>query len=315
MRRQRLLGPILGALVLGPASLAQDAPASPQVEESLERFDDARERIIAAALRSLESGDALQSAMTLIGAIERVGKAPELVAALDRVREPAAQAATVLVAQMLTEGNTAAAIQLLADLAGGVHSDELDAMIDKATLAQRLEESASFEAAGQTADAMRAAVLASNIAPNDPRVLAALTRLGLRTNIAPAPATTTAPVRTNTNNGDADERIDALERELQNLRDSRELGGGTADATLRAVTRIDALEQQVRVLDGLAERLARSLTDLESRERLDGRAEYATDELDRRLRDVERVINDSNRSVSRLESEIRSLNRRIDRIR
>ncbi len=315
MRRQRLLVPILGALFLGPASLAQDAPASPQVEESLERFDDARERIIAAALRSLESGDALQSAMTLIGAIERVGKAPELVAALDRVREPAAQAATVLVAQMLTEGNTAAAIQLLADLAGGVHSDELDAMIDKATLAQRLEESASFEAAGQTADAMRAAVLASNIAPNDPRVLAALTRLGLRTNIAPAPATTTAPVRTNTNNGDADERIDALERELQNLRDSRELGGGTADATLRAVTRIDALEQQVRVLDGLAERLARSLTDLESRERLDGRAEYATDELDRRLRDVERVINDSNRSVSRLESEIRSLNRRIDRIR
>ncbi len=313
MRAPCLLVPMLGALMIGPAAIAQDSPP-PRVEDSLERFDDAREQIIAAALRSLDSGNALQSAMTLIGAIERVGKAPELVAALDRVREPAAQAAAALVGQMLTEGNTPAAIQLLADLAGGVHSEELDEMIDKATLAQRLEESASFEADGQTADAMRAAVLASNIAPDDPRVLAAMKRLGLRT-ATTAPATTTAPVRTNTNAGDADQRINELERELQNLRDSRELGGGTADATLRAITRIDALEQQVRVLDGLAERLARSLSDLESRQRLDGRAEYATDELDRRLRDVERTVNDSNRAVARLASEIRDLNRRIDRIR
>jgi hypothetical protein len=313
MRGQRLLVPILGALFLGVASTAQQTPAALGVEESVARFDAAQERVISAALRSLDSGDALQSALALIGAIKQVGDAPELVAALDRVREPAAQAAAAQVSQLLTEGDTPAAIQLLADLAGMVRSDELDAMIDRATLAQRLEESARFEADGQKADAMRAAVLASNIAPNDPRVLAAMTRLGLRTAIAPA--TTTAPVRTNTTTGDADQRIDALERELQNLRDSRELGGGTADATLRAVSRIDILEQQVRTLDGLAERLARSLADIQSRERLGGRAEFATDELDRRLRDLERTINDSNRSVSRLESEVRSLSRRIDRIR
>jgi hypothetical protein len=314
MRAPRPLLPfVLSAAILSPAALAQDAPLAPRVQESLERFDDAQERVITAALRSLDSGNALQSALTLIGAIEMVGKAPPLVAALDTVKQPAAEAAAARVAQMLTEGNTPAAIQLLADLAGGVHSDELDALIDRATVAQRLEESARLEADGQKADAMRAAVLASNIAPNDPRVLAAMTRLGLRTAIAPA--TTTAPVSTTTTTGDADDRIDALERELQNLRDSRELGGGTADATLRAVSRIDILEQQVRTLDGLAERLARSLDDIQSRERLGGRAEYATDELDRRLRDLERTINESNRSISRLESDMRDLSRRIDRIR
>jgi hypothetical protein len=311
MRAPRPLLPfVLSAAILSPAALAQDAPLAPRVQESLERFDDAQERVITAALRSLDSGNALQSALTLIGAIEMVGKAPPLVAALDTVKQPAAEAAAARVAQMLTEGNTPAAIQLLADLAGGVHSDELDALIDRATVAQRLEESARLEADGQKADAMRAAVLASNIAPNDPRVLAAMTRLGLRTAIAPA--TTTAPVRTNASD---DDLIDALERELQNLRDSRELGGGTADATLRAVSRIDILEQQVRTLDGLAERLARSLDDIQSRERLGGRAEYATDELDRRLRDLERTINESNRSISRLESDMRDLSRRIDRIR
>jgi predicted RNase H-like nuclease (RuvC/YqgF family) len=81
------------------------------------------------------------------------------------------------------------------------------------------------------------------------------------------------------------------------------------------MTRIDSLEVQIRSLEGVVERYARSLADIESRQRIDGRAEYATDELDRRVRDLERRINDFDRSISRLESDIRDLNRRIDRSR
>lgn len=312
----RLIHPVialsLSAAVLSPAALAQD-DANPRVRESVERFERQREQTINNALRALDSGDPIESALALLDAIETVGKNSALVEALNAVKEPAAQAAAARVERLLHESNPTEALALLARLRVGVASDELDALIDRATLAQRLEESARFEAEGQKADAMRAAVLAANIAPNDPRVVAAMTRLGLKTAASPMNAPTTgAP-----SNAPAspDDRLTTLEREVRTLRESRELGGGGSDAALRAMTRIDSLEVQVKSLEGVVERYTRSLADIESRQRIDGRAEYATDELDRRVRDLERRINEFSRSISRVESDIRDVNRRVDRLR
>jgi hypothetical protein len=313
MRAQRLPLPLaLGAALLSPAALAQDDP-SPRIRESVERFERQREQTVNTALRALDSGDPLESALALIGAIETVGKDSALVDALSAVKQPAAQAAAARVERLLNEGNPVDALALLARLRVGVASDELDALIDRATVAQRLNESARFEAEGQKADAMRAAVLAANVAPNDPRVVAAMTRLGLKTAATPSTVPTTGAQATPTSS--PDDRLTTLEREVRTLRESRELGGGGSDAALRAMTRIDSLEVQIRSLEGVVERYARSLADIESRQRIDGRAEYATDELDRRVRDLERRINDFDRSISRLESDIRDLNRRIDRVR
>ncbi|MGP1311100.1 MAG: hypothetical protein ACTS27_12970, partial [Phycisphaerales bacterium] len=289
-----------------PGERAQDAIAA---------FDAHRERLVADALNALPEGDPLDAALALADAVEQVGDHPDLVAALSHIREPASQAAAARIERLLNENDPAGALELLARVRGALRSDRLDAMIDRAIVAQRLAESARFEAAGETADAMRAAVLAANIAPDDPAVRTAMTRLGLRT---AAPATSTPrPSTTTTVNDNADDRLDALEREVRAIREARRLegsGGGT-DMALDASLRIDAIEQQVRTLEGVIDRYARSLADIESRQRLDGRAEYATDELDRRVRDLERTINDVRRSVSRVESDIRDLNRRIDRIR
>lgn len=313
MHARRLLMPLaLGAAMLSPTALAQD-DASPRVRESVERFERQREQTINNALRALDSGDPLESALALIGAIETVGKDSALVDALNAVKQPAAQAAAARVERLLNEGNTVDALALLARLRVGVASKELDALIDRATVAQRLDESARFEAAGQKADAMRAAVLAANVAPNDPRLVAAMTRLGLKT--AAAPRTAPTAVAPATAPSSPDDRLTTLEREVRTIRESRELAGSGTDAALRAMTRIDSLEFQVRSLEGVVERYARSLADIESRQRIDGRAEYATDELDRRVRDLERRINEFSRSISRLESDIRDLNRRVDRNR
>lgn len=313
MRAQRLFLPhTLGAALLFPAALAQD-DANPRVRESVERFERQREQTINTALRALDSGDPLESALAIIEAIETVGNDRALVEALRAVKQPAAEAGATRVERLLHESNPTEALALLARLRVGVASDELDALIDRATVAQRLDESARFEAEGQKADAMRAAVLASNVAPNDPRVVAAMTRLGLKTAATLSTVPTTG-VQANAPTS-PDDRLSTLEREVRTLRESRELGGGGSDAALRAMTRIDSLEVQVRSLEGIVERYARSLADIESRQRIDGRAEYATDELDRRVRDLERRINDFSRSISRLESDIRDLNRRIDRIR
>jgi len=294
-----------------PAALAQDEKPA-RVRESTERFDRQREMLVDDALRALDTGDPVDAALALLDAIETVGEHPALVKALDAVRAPAAEAAAARVERLLNQGDVVGAIGLLARLRVAVHSDRLDALIDRATVAQRLEESAAFEAAGERADAMRAAVLASNIAPSDPRVVAAMTRLGLRT---PAPTVGANPSAPTGSPAPASDRLDALERDIRTLRESRELGGGGADAALRAMTRIDALEQQVRSLESVIDRYARSLAEIESRQRLDGRAEFATDELDRRLRDLERSFNELSRAISRVDSDVRDLHRRIDRIR
>src|SRR5690606_9431151 len=144
----------------------------------------------------------------------------------------------------------------------------------------------------------------ATVGPGGPRVVAALWRRGLRTNAAPAggaPAAAGAP-------SDAATRLDALERDVRAMREARELasgGEGASSIAMRAVLRIESLENEVRALQGMVERSSRALADMQSRQRLDGRAEYATDELDRRVRDLERQIGGVSRTYSRLESDIR----------
>lgn len=303
---------LVALTVCAPSLHAQDAP--PRAEPP-DRFAMAQQRIVDIAVRALDGGDPVEAALALGDAVERVGDAPALLDAMAKVREPASQAAAARVRRLLDENKAGEAVSLLARLPRQVRSQDLDALIDEATAMVRLDEAATYEAAGRTADAMRATVLASNSAPSDPRVQAALRRLGLRTNADPAGAQPTTPGTPDNPGAPGEDRIDALAREVRALRESRELGGVSADAALRALTRLDLLETRLRVLEESVTRVARSVNEMESRQRLDGRAEFATNELDRRVRDLERLLNDVNRSVSRVQSEVRDLSRRVDRIR
>lgn len=223
---------------------------------------------------------------------------------------------------MLREGKTREAVSLLARMSAALHTDRLDELLDRATLDLRLLEAAEFEAGGERIRAMEAVARAVQIAPNDPRVRHAAEAHGLRTTVAtvapvaqtamtpaaPAPAVATRPANTT-----VEARLTALEGDLRRVLDSISATPGVDTNAMRNQQRLDQLERDLRRQLGDIDRVSRVVEDMGSRQRLDGRAEFATDELDRRVRELERTISSLRREVSSLNNDVRSLQRRVGR--
>ena len=103
-----------------------------------------------------------------------------------------------------------------------------------------------------------------------------------------------------------------LETDLRRVLDS--LSTSVVDTTAeRSVQRIDQIERDTRRQMADLERVARLVDEMNSRQRLDGRAEYATTELDRRVREIERLVSTLQREVSSLNNDVRSLQRSVGR--
>lgn len=322
MRRTATL--VLAAALLAGASAAQMSRSpgddtARRLASATARYDQAREAAIAEALKALETGDAVESAIALHDAVERVGAHPSLLEPLETLREHAAGAAEARVDRMLREGRVREAITLLARVGAVASSERLDELLDRATVDLRLLEAAEFEASGERIRAMEAVAIAIQIAPADARVRAAAERAGLRTVPSPpaqttrpsAPARPAAPTALPAN-ASVDARLSALESELRRVLDS--MSTPVVDATAgRAEQRIDQLDRDLRRQTLDLDRVARIVDEMNSRQRLDGRAEYATNELDRRVRELERTISTLQREVSSLNNDVRSLQRSAGR--
>lgn len=315
------------SLVIAGASASQisrapGAPGAP-TDASAQRYEQARNDLIAKSLKVMETGDPLETAILLQGAIERVGKHPDLVDALETVKPHAAEAAEARVDRMLREGKTREAVSLLARVSAATHSPRLDALLDRATLDLRLLEAAEFEASGDRLLAMQAAASAVLLAPDDPRVRVAAERHGLRTAPAqasaplspPAPAPTAqTPVVSPAPQRDAgvDARLEWLEQQVRRMGESPRTAP-TDQMGVRLDQRLDQLDTALRRQMGDLDRVTRLVEEMNSRQRLDGRAEFATTELDRRVRELERVNSALQREVSSLSNEVRSLQRSVGR--
>lgn len=323
--RQAALSFVALSLVVAGASAAQLSRtpgdnSPPGAPTSAQRYDQSRAEVVAKALRSMDAGDPVEAALALQDAIERVGRHPDLMNALVKVRTQAAEAAEARVDRLLREGRTRDAVSLLARVSAATHSARLDDLLDRATLDLRLLESAEFEAAGERILAMQATALAVQIAPDDPRVRVAADRHALRTspvpvNVAPAPppAPGVAPsAPAPPKDASVDARLEWLELQVRRMGDSPRTAP-TDQMGVRLDQRLDQLDTALRRQMGDLDRVTRVVEEMNSRQRLDGRAEFATNELDRRVRELERITSALQREVSSLSNEVRSLQRSVGR--
>lgn len=327
MRRTATL--VLAAAILVGAGAPAQMSRSPgddtarRIAASTQRYEQTREEAITEALRALEKGDAVDSAIALHTAVERFGSHPAIRDALETLRPHAAEAAEARVERLLREGKAREAVSLLAKVGAATHSQRLDELLDRATLDLRLLEATEFEASGERVRAMEAVAQAIQMAPGDPRVRVAAERAGLRSPLPPPPpvvsgpstraAPQTVPQATPTPmNASTEARLSALENDLRRVIDS--LSTSVVDTTAeRSVQRIDQIERDTRRQMADLERVARLVDEMNSRQRLDGRAEYATTELDRRVRELERLVSTLQREVSSLNNDVRSLQRSVGR--
>ena len=131
---------VLAAAILVGAGAAAQMSRSPgddtarRIAASTQRYEQTREEAIAEALRALERGDAVDSAIALHTVVERFGSHPAIRDALETLRPHAAEAAEARVERLLREGKAREAVSLLAKVGAATHSQRLDELLDRATL-------------------------------------------------------------------------------------------------------------------------------------------------------------------------------------
>lgn len=273
------------ALLLSPLALAQPDPFS--------TASDIRAAAKSRAFEAIATGDP-------VAAIAHVGDAlllspddAELIAARDRLIPDAVPSAIARSVELLALDQPARAVELLADLRAVTADDRLIEPLATARAINLLHEAASHEAAGRAEAAARMIILAANIRPEDPAVIAALARNNL-----------TPPPRPTVDRSAPDEPADnPAPTTAPSAVPSREtlLTGSLEQDVNQLNRRVDELTLQLARVD-------RDLTLPSTR----GAADSVITQLDRRVSDVQRNLE---RLVADLSRQVQSLSRDVDNLR
>lgn len=245
------------------------------------------------AFESIATGDPVAALSSVGDALLLSPDDAELIAARERLIPDAVPAAITRSVELLALDQPADAVELLADIRAASADERLIEPLAEARAINLLHEAASHEAAGRAEAAARMIILAANIRPEDPAVLAALARNNL-----------TPPPRPTVDRSAPDEPADAP------ASTSAPATGPTRESLLTG-----SLEQDVnqlnRRLDELTLQIARMDRDL-TIPATRGAADSAVTQLDRRVSDLQRNLD---RAIADLSRQVSSLSRDVDTLR
>lgn len=277
--------PLIVALCVAPLSLAQPDPFSTAT--------DVRTAAKTRAFEAIATGDPVAGLSAVSDALLMSPDDAELIAARERLIPDAVPSAISRATELLALDQPAQAVELLADIRAASADERLIEPLAEARAINLLHEAASHEAAGRAEAAARMIILAANIRPQDPAVLAALARNNL-----------TPPPRPTVDRSAPDEPADAP------APTTLPATGPTRESLLRG-----SLEQDVnqlnRRLDELTLQIARMDRDL-TIPATRGAADSAVTQLDRRVSDLQRSLD---RAIADLSRQVSTLSRDVDTLR
>lgn len=277
--------PLIVALCVAPLSLAQPDPFSTAT--------DIRAAAKSRAFEAIATGDPVAALSSVGNALLMSPDDAELIAARDRLIPDAVPAAIARSVELLALDQPAQAVELLADIRATSADERLIEPLADARAINLLHEAASHEAAGRSEAAARMIILAANIRPEDPAVLAALARNNL-----------TPPPRPTVDRSAPDEPAGAP------ATTPTPATGPTRDSLLRGSLErdVDQLGRRVDELTLQIARMDRDMTIPATR----GAADSAVTQLDRRVSDLQRNLD---RAVSDLTRQVSSLSRDVETLR
>ncbi len=290
---------ILPLIVAGAMALAPSVIAQPEAWSAAEQT---RAAAKARAFESVASGDPVVAVIAVGQALLMSPDNAELRAALERLSPDAVPAAIAQAEALLAQDEPGQAVELLGAVRAATRDERLVEPLAEARARNLLHEASAHEAAGRAEAAKRMIILAANIRPNDPAVLAALARNGIEP--PPPPRWAAAP-----GEQPADRPPEAPEQPIIIQSPPADFGRGDLERDFAFLdSKLDALTLQVA-------RLERDTTLPSNR----GNADSALTNLDRRVddlqRSLERTIADLARQVSSLSRDVETMRRDLLRLR
>jgi hypothetical protein len=282
------------ALALGAPALAQSTTPNDPWNLAAESKARAKDR----AMGAVATGDPVAALIAVAEALLLDPDNPDLKAARDRLAPEAIPAAITMAEGYLARNEPDDAVNILADIRAATNDDSLVEPLALARARHLLQEATSHEAAGRAESSKRLVLLAANIRPDDPQVVAALKRHGLD---APPPLARPAA-----------QPDDAPPRSIDTT--STRVTGQAMDITAlqREYERVD---RRIDDLTTIITRMERDLTLPGSRNAADSSVTLLDREIDDLRRDLDRAVSDLSRQIQSVSRDVANVQRDLLRLR